>query len=78
MRNTGANKIFFGINDFIKITVLLVVLGMIIQVTRTTFLGVNLFPIIVTIIVVAIIIPGLASDKRVLNWINKKLNKMFR
>ena len=78
MKNTGVDKIFSGINYFIRITILLVVLCMIIQVTETTFFGVNLFPIIIVVLVVAIIISGLASDKRILNWINKKLNDMFR
>ena len=74
MRNTGANNIFSGINDFIKITVLLMVLGAIVQVTGTKFFGVNLLPIIIAVIVFA----GLASDKRTLNWINKKLSKVFK
>lgn len=78
MKNTGTNKIFSGINDFIKITVLLLFLGMIVQVTGTIFFGVNLFPIIIAVIVLAIIISGLASDKKILNWIGKKLNRMFR
>lgn len=79
MRNTGTNKIFSGINDFIKITFLLMVLGAIVQVTGTTFFGVNLLPIIIAVIVFAIIIAGLASDKRrTLNWINKKLSKVFK
>ncbi len=78
MRDTGINKISSGINDFIKITILLLVLGMVVQVTGTTFFGVNLFPIILIVLIVAIIISGLASDKRILNWIEKKLSKLFR
>lgn len=78
MRDTGINKIYSGINDFIKITILLLVLGMVVQVTGTKFFGVNLFPIILIVLIVAIIISGLASDKRILNWIEKKLSKLFR
>lgn len=78
MRDTGINKIFSGITDFIKITVLLLILGLVVQVTGTTFFGVNLFPIILIVLIVAILISGLASDKRILNWIEKKLSKLFR
>jgi|TARA_B100001971_G_C17988209_1_gene430961 hypothetical protein len=78
MKNTGTNKIFSGVKDFIKTTVLLIVLGAIVQVTGTTFFGVNLLPIIIAVVVFAIIIAGLASDKRTIDWINKKLNRMFK
>tara|TARA_B100001971_G_C17983121_1_gene428442 strand:- start:88 stop:324 length:237 start_codon:yes stop_codon:yes gene_type:complete len=78
MKNTGTNKIFSGTNDFIKTTFLLIVLGAIVQVTGTTFFGVNLLPIIIAVIVFVVIITGLASDKRTLNWINKKLSKVFK
>ena len=77
MRSTD-KIIFLGIKDFIKATVLLFVIALIIQVTGTTFFGVNLLPIIIVAIVFAIILAGLTSDKKTLEWINKKLSKVFK
>ena len=77
-RSTGNTKLFSGIKNFFKLTILLIVLGEVIQVTGTIFFGVDWLSIIITVIVFAIIIAGLQRDKRTIVWIEKKLNKLFR
>ncbi len=72
------NKVKSDIGETIQTIVILIVLGSIVEIIGTKFFGVNLFPLIVGIIVLALIIRGLQSDKKVLKWIENKLNKMFK
>lgn len=73
MRNINS-----ALNDFIQTTILLALLGAIIEVTGTHFWGINLLPLIITIITLALIIKGLQSDKRTVTWITTKLKRIFQ
>ena len=71
-------KIKSDIKDMFQTVLVLLILGAVIEVTGTVFFGVNLLPFILTIIVVALILKGLHSDKQTLKWIENKLNRIFK
>lgn len=61
-----------------QIIILLIVLSAIIQVTGTTFFGVNLLPWITLVIVVALLIVGYQSDNETIKWIRNKLKMIIK
>ena len=71
-----------NINNDIKqtfqIIILLIVLGGIIQVTGTTFFGVNLLPWIILVIVVVLLMAGYQSDNETIKLIRNKLKKIIK
>ncbi len=68
-------KIKQEINQTIKTAVYLIFLGVIVQVTGTTFFGVNLLPLIILVIVAVLLIVGYQSDKETMKWVVNKLKK---
>lgn len=65
------------IEDMIQTILALVLLGFIIEFSGTDFFGVDLFPFILIIVVAAMILKGLQSDKTTLKWVQNKLKRMF-
>ena len=62
----------------IKLVISLFILGVIVQVTGTTFFEVNLFPLISLVVIIAIIIWVIQSNKETKKWMMNKLKRLFK
>jgi hypothetical protein len=67
-----------SVGEMLQLTVLLIILGGVIQITGTVFFGANLMPFIILVISAALLIKAYKSDMAEISWIKKKLKEMLR